>query len=143
MTLDGTLTVSDPDSAGNLTGATVSIGTGFISGDTLNFTNQNGITGSYDAATGVLTLTGTRAWPTTRPRSNSITYSFSPSQRRSDRRRRRHQPAPSTGRSTTGRQLSNTGDQHARHGARGADGDGRRHRDVHRRRLGGRRSTAR
>ena len=59
VTLDGPLTVSDPDSGGNLTGATVSIGTGFISGDTVNFTTQNGITGSYISATGVLTLSGT------------------------------------------------------------------------------------
>ncbi len=46
MPLDGALTVSDVDSNGNLTGATVSIGSGFLSGDTLNFVNQNGITGS-------------------------------------------------------------------------------------------------
>ncbi len=39
------------DSGGNLAGATVSVGTGFQSGDTLNFTNQNGITGSYNTAT--------------------------------------------------------------------------------------------
>src|SRR6201999_3791697 len=57
-TLDGALTLTAPDSGGNLTGATVSI-SGFISGDTLNFTNQNGITGSYNSATGVLTLSGT------------------------------------------------------------------------------------
>ena len=30
----------------------------FTSGDQLVFTNQNGITGSYNAGTGVLTLTG-------------------------------------------------------------------------------------
>ena len=40
-----------------MTGATETI-TNFQSGDTLNFTNQNGITGSY--ASGVLTLTGSR-----------------------------------------------------------------------------------
>ncbi len=40
-------------------GATVSITGGFVSGqDTLFFTNQSGISGSYDSATGVLTLTG-------------------------------------------------------------------------------------
>ncbi len=38
VTLDGSLTISDPDSGGNLTGATVSIGAGFLSGDTLGFT---------------------------------------------------------------------------------------------------------
>ena len=52
-------TLTDVDSGGNLAGATVSISTGFLSGDTLNFTNQNGITGSYDTTHGVLTLTGT------------------------------------------------------------------------------------
>ncbi len=59
VTLDGSLTISDADSGGNLAGATVSIGAGFLSGDTLNFTNQNGITGSYNATTGVLILSGT------------------------------------------------------------------------------------
>ena len=57
--LDSTLTVADPDSGGNLAGATVSIATGFQSGDSLNFTNQNGITGSYNSTTGVLTVSST------------------------------------------------------------------------------------
>jgi microcystin-dependent protein len=57
--LDSTLTVSDPDSGGNLTGAAVRIGTGFISGDTLNFTNTSHIVGSYNAGSGLLTLSGT------------------------------------------------------------------------------------
>ena len=47
--LDCGLTVSDADNT-TLAGATVSISSGFFAGDTLNFTNQNGITGSYDAA---------------------------------------------------------------------------------------------
>ena len=38
----------------NLASATVSISSGFFTGDTLNFTNQNGITGSYNSGTGVL-----------------------------------------------------------------------------------------
>ena len=42
----------------NLTSATVAISSGFLAGDTLNFTNQNGISGSFDNATGVLTLSG-------------------------------------------------------------------------------------
>ena len=57
-TLDAGLTVSDPSSS-TLSGATVSIASGFLSGDALNFANQNGISGSYNASTGVLTLTGT------------------------------------------------------------------------------------
>ncbi|MDQ2105974.1 DUF4347 domain-containing protein, partial [Azospirillum isscasi] len=51
------LTVVDIDST-NLTGATVTI-TGFTAGDILSVTNSGGITSSYNAATGVLTLTGT------------------------------------------------------------------------------------
>ena len=51
-------------SGSDLTGATVTISSGTLqSGDTLNFTNQDGISGSYSA--GVLTLSGMRAWPNT------------------------------------------------------------------------------
>ena len=77
MLLDAALTVSDPSSA-TLASATVSIGAGFIAGDTLNFTNQNGITGSYNAATGVLTLTGSTSVANYQAALNSITYSFTP-----------------------------------------------------------------
>jgi hypothetical protein len=75
--LDSTLTVSDADSGGDLTGATVSIGNGFVSGDTLNFTNQNGITGSYDAGTGMLTLSSTSpvAYTDYQAALDSITFS--------------------------------------------------------------------
>ena len=77
--LDGALTVNDVDSGGKLTGATVSIGTGFIAnGDTLNFTSQNGITGSYDAVHGVLTLSGTTSIANYQAALASITYSFTP-----------------------------------------------------------------
>ena len=69
VTLTAAPTLTDVDSGGNLTGATVTISTGFISGDTLNFTTQNGITGSYNTATGTLTLSGTASSPTTRRRS--------------------------------------------------------------------------
>src|SRR5262249_29875549 len=48
VVLDGTLSVSDAAQS-SLTGASVSIGAGFTAGDLLNFTNQNGIAGSYDA----------------------------------------------------------------------------------------------
>jgi trimeric autotransporter adhesin len=74
--LDSALMVSDVDSNGNLAGATVSIGTGFLSGDTLSFTNQNGITGSYDAAHGVLTLSGTATLANYRAALDSISFSF-------------------------------------------------------------------
>ncbi len=59
VALDGSLTVTDLDSGGNLTGATISIGTGFVTGDVLNFTAQNGISATFNATTGVLTLSGT------------------------------------------------------------------------------------
>ncbi len=56
--VDSGLKVVDTDSS-NLTSATVSISSGFISAeDTLDFTNQNGITGIWNSGTGVLTLTG-------------------------------------------------------------------------------------
>ena len=78
VTLDGTLTVSAPNSSGNLTGGTVSIGTGFTAGDILNFINQNNITGSYNAVTGMLTLSGTDTAADYQGALDSITYSFSP-----------------------------------------------------------------
>src|SRR6185437_2857344 len=56
--ITSTLTISDDDDS-TMGGATVSITSGFSSGaDTLSFTNQNGITGSYNSSTGVLTLSG-------------------------------------------------------------------------------------
>jgi hypothetical protein len=52
------LTVTDSDGA-MITGATVSITGGFsATADTLSFTTANGISGSYDSATGVMTLSG-------------------------------------------------------------------------------------
>jgi hypothetical protein len=75
--LDSTLTVSDPDSGGDLTGATVSITSGFLPGDTLDFTNQNGITGSYNASTGVLMLSGDESIADYQSALQSVAYSFS------------------------------------------------------------------
>jgi len=57
VAVDGALTVADADSA-NLAGAVVRISAGFQAGDARVFTDQSGITGSYSAGTGVLTLTG-------------------------------------------------------------------------------------
>jgi hypothetical protein len=52
------VTVADVDDV-ELTGATVTVGANLAAGeDELLFTDQNGIAGSYDASTGVLTLTG-------------------------------------------------------------------------------------
>ena len=62
LIIDGGVTVTDPDSSilGPTTfpGATISISGGFQPGDTLSFLNQDGISGSYDATHGVLTLSG-------------------------------------------------------------------------------------
>ena len=55
VAVDSGLTVSTIDA--DLTGATETI-TNYQSGDSLHFTSQNGITGSYNSGTGVLTLTG-------------------------------------------------------------------------------------
>ena len=55
--IDAALTVSDADNA-TLTSATVSIAAASWPAIPCNFTNQSGITGSYNAATGVLSLSG-------------------------------------------------------------------------------------
>ncbi|NRO96572.1 DUF4347 domain-containing protein [Paraburkholderia sp. NMBU_R16] len=65
VTIDGAITVSDNDNTTQSVG-TVSITTGLQSGDTLTFINTSSATfgnivGSYNAATGVLTLTSSGA----------------------------------------------------------------------------------
>ncbi|MFL6726999.1 MAG: VCBS domain-containing protein [Sphingomicrobium sp.] len=68
------LTISDVDSS-TLAGATVSITGNFASGqDVLGFVNQSGITGSYNATTGVLTLTGTATVAQYQAALDSVTY---------------------------------------------------------------------
>jgi hypothetical protein len=67
-TIDGGITVSDLDNT-TQSSATVSIGAGFHSGDVLTFVNSNpttfgNIVGSYNSATGVLTLTSSGATAT-------------------------------------------------------------------------------
>ncbi|MBS0473508.1 MAG: hypothetical protein JSR60_20745 [Proteobacteria bacterium] len=74
VTLDGAIALTDPDSAA-LTGATVTISTGFTAGDTLNFVNQNGISGSWNAATHVLTLSGSASLANYQAALRSVTYS--------------------------------------------------------------------
>jgi VCBS repeat-containing protein len=71
--VDGGVTPSDPDSA-NLASATVSISANFQAGDNLGFANQNGITGSYNSGTGVLTLTGSSSVANYQTALRSITY---------------------------------------------------------------------
>ncbi len=57
VVLDSGIAITDLDAAA-VTSATISITAGLTSGDVLNFTAQNGISGSYNAGTGVLTLSG-------------------------------------------------------------------------------------
>jgi len=59
VAVDSGITLSDPGSPSAVT-ATVRI-TNVQTGDLLSFTAQNGITGSYDATTGILLLTGSGA----------------------------------------------------------------------------------
>ncbi|MGB9370078.1 MAG: tandem-95 repeat protein, partial [Xanthobacteraceae bacterium] len=67
-------TVTDPDSA-NFIGALVAISGNFQLGqDVLGFTNQNGITGSFSATSGVLTLSGTSSVANYQTALRSVTY---------------------------------------------------------------------
>jgi hypothetical protein len=77
VAVDPALSIADPSSS-SMTGATVTIGAGFLAGDTLNFANQNSINGSYDASSGVLTLSGTDSLTNYQTALDSVTYSFSP-----------------------------------------------------------------
>jgi hypothetical protein len=75
--IDSAITISDVDSV-NLANATISITSGFVSSqDILSFTNQNGITGSYNSTTGVLSLTGNTTLANYQTALRSITYSNS------------------------------------------------------------------
>lgn len=78
--ISATLLASDPDSA-NYTKATVQITAGYQNNgsghDVLSFTNQSGITGSFDAATGTLTLTGTSSVSNYRTALRSVKFSSS------------------------------------------------------------------
>ncbi|MCA6125559.1 cadherin domain-containing protein [Bradyrhizobium sp. WSM 1704] len=72
--IDATVNVTDADSA-NLSSATVQITGGYVSGqDILGFTNQNGISGSFNAATGTLTLTGSSSVANYKAALDSVTY---------------------------------------------------------------------
>lgn len=66
------LTLTD---SGDLTGATLTISAGFdMANDVLNFTDQNGITGVYDAMTGILMLSGTTTAANYQTAIRSVTY---------------------------------------------------------------------
>ncbi len=72
VSVDSAVTVQSFDT--DVTGATMTIGTGYQSGsDTLNFVNQNGITGNYSA--GVLTLSGSATPAQYQAALQSVTFS--------------------------------------------------------------------
>ncbi|MBF0435108.1 MAG: DUF4347 domain-containing protein, partial [Magnetococcales bacterium] len=72
--IDNTITVSDVDDTQS-TGATVTISSGLTAGDVLDVATQNGISGSFNAATGVLTLTGTATLAQYQTALRSVTFS--------------------------------------------------------------------
>jgi hypothetical protein len=72
VALDGNVTVSDVDDT-NIVSAIITISNNLTEGDTLNFTDQNGITGSY--AGGVLTLTGSATLANYTTAMKSVTFS--------------------------------------------------------------------
>ena len=72
--MTNTLAVADVDSA-NLSSATVSITSGFVSGeDLLAFTPSNGISGVYNNGTGLLTISGTASLAAYQTALRSVTY---------------------------------------------------------------------
>ena len=71
--IDNNLKLSDVDNT-TMAGATVAI-LNYVAGqDVLGFTNQNGITGNFNATTGTLTLTGTASVDAYRDALRSVTY---------------------------------------------------------------------
>ena len=71
------LAISAPDDT-SLTGATVKICSGLVSSeDALSFNAGNGITGSYNPGTGVLTLTGASSVADYQAALRSVTYTDS------------------------------------------------------------------
>ncbi len=74
LAVDPGLSVMDVDNA-TLVGATITIGAGYVNGqDVLGFVNQAGITGAWNAGTGVLTLTGTASLSVYETVLRSVTY---------------------------------------------------------------------
>ena len=72
--IDASITVADVDNA-QLVGATVSIGTGYVEGeDFLGFVDGGGITGSFNAATGELVLSGAASKAAYQDALRSVTY---------------------------------------------------------------------
>jgi VCBS repeat-containing protein len=70
---DATVAIADADDT-QLAGATIAITGGFTAGDQLAFTAGFGVTGAYNAATGVLTLTGVANLADYQTLLRSVTY---------------------------------------------------------------------
>ncbi|HTB44158.1 MAG TPA: hypothetical protein VK741_11075 [Acetobacteraceae bacterium] len=75
-TLDAGLTISDAESP-TLDSATVAITSGFLAGDTLSVASADGISASYDASSGTLTLSGAASLSDYQTVLDSVTYSSS------------------------------------------------------------------
>jgi hypothetical protein len=73
--VDAALTVSDADGA-SIEGGEVAIASGFELGDSLVFVDQLGISGIYNTATGVLTLTGTASVADYQTALRSVGYEY-------------------------------------------------------------------
>ncbi len=74
VVVDSQLQLTDPDGP-NLTGAKVSISTGYVSNqDRLVFAAQGGISGAFDTSTGVLTLTGSATAAAYEAALRTVTY---------------------------------------------------------------------
>ncbi len=71
-----TLQLTDAD-GGNMAGATIQISSGYQAGDLLAFSNTPNISGSWDAATGTLTLTGSDSVANYVTALRSVTYASS------------------------------------------------------------------
>ena len=68
-----TITLSDADDI-EMSSATATISSGFTAGDVLGFTDQDGISGSFDGSTGVLNLSGTATVAQYQAALRSVTY---------------------------------------------------------------------
>lgn len=74
VVVDDAIAVADVDST-NLVGAVVVISAGSVTGDLLDLVDQNGISGSWNAATKTLSLTGTTSVANYQAALRSITFS--------------------------------------------------------------------
>ncbi|WP_425390708.1 tandem-95 repeat protein [Ekhidna sp.] len=81
LNVNSTMSITDADDA-QLTAATIqvvlSLDSSFVDGDELLFTDQLGITGSYNSTTGVLSLSGTADLADYATALNSIDYEYNP-----------------------------------------------------------------